>query len=238
MTQRLGANSAAGQMDAIYRRQRFIYDVTRRYYLFGRDRLIGDLRASGERTVLEIGCGTARNLTVAARIYPEARFYGLDVSEEMLRSARSSIARNGFEKRITLQAADATAFDAAKLFGIYRFDRIFFSYVLSMIPSWPDAVEHAAALVAPGGFLSIIDFGDFSSYPALVRRTQLAWLRRFSVIPIPALEGKIAALAGQIGFASSTEPLFGGYAVLARIERSNTNPQRAERTLPVHLTSC
>ncbi len=221
MTQPLGANSAAGKMDAIYRRQRFIYDATRRHYLFGRDRLIGDLRASGERTVLEIGCGTARNLTVAARSYPEARFYGLDVSEEMLRSARSSVARHGFEKRITLQAGDATAFDAAELFGIHRFDRIFFSYVLSMIPSWPDAVGHAAALLAPGGILSIIDFGDFNSYPALVRRAQLAWLRRFSVVPIPAFEGKITALAGQIGLPCSTEPLYGGYAVLARIERSS-----------------
>ncbi|MGA7324023.1 MAG: class I SAM-dependent methyltransferase [Rhodomicrobium sp.] len=206
-------------MDRIYRRQRFIYDVTRRYYLFGRDRLIGDLAVSGSETVLEIGCGTARNLIAAARYYPGARLYGLDVSEEMLRSARSKVARQGFEKRITLDAGDATAFDAVELFEAGCFDRIFFSYVLSMIPSWQQAVEQAATHLAPGGFLSIIDFGDFSSYPALARHAQLAWLRRFSVIPIPAFESKITALAAQIGFASSTKPLYGGYAVLARIER-------------------
>ena len=38
------AATAAEKMDAIYRRQRFIYDATRRYYLFGRDRLIGSLK--------------------------------------------------------------------------------------------------------------------------------------------------------------------------------------------------
>jgi S-adenosylmethionine-diacylgycerolhomoserine-N-methlytransferase len=227
MTQTLGADSAAAKMDVIYRRQRFIYDATRRYYLFGRDRLIGDLQASGAMTVLEIGCGTARNLTLAARHYPEARLYGLDVSEEMLRSARSSIARHGFEKRIALAAGDATAFNASKLFGISGFDRIFFSYVLSMVPSWPDAVRHAATLVAPGGFLSILDFGDFTLYPALVRRAQLAWLRHFSVIPIPAFDSKITALAEQIGFASSIESVYGGYAFVARIERpNNACPQR------------
>jgi S-adenosylmethionine-diacylgycerolhomoserine-N-methlytransferase len=225
MTQTLGANSAAGKMDRIYRRQRFIYDATRRFYLAGRDHLIRDLEVSRGETVLEIGCGTARNLTVAARSYPEARLYGLDVSEEMLRSARSSIARHGLEKRVTLQRGDGTRFDAAKLFGIRQFDRIFFSYVLSMIPSWPDAVEHAATLLAPGGFMSIIDFGEFSRYPALMRRAQQAWLRRFSVIPIPAFESKIAQLAAQIGFTSSAKQLYGDYAFLARIERSNrTNP--------------
>jgi S-adenosylmethionine-diacylgycerolhomoserine-N-methlytransferase len=213
----------AAKMDEIYRHQRFIYDATRRYYLFGRDRLIGELQASGrERTVLEIGCGTARNLIAAARHYPGTRLYGLDVSEEMLRSARSSVAGHGLENRITLQAGDATTFDAAELLGVERFDRIFFSYVLSMIPLWPDAVRHAATLVAPGGSLSVIDFGDFSWYPALARHAQLAWLRRFSVIPIQALESKIAALAAEISFVSSSKSLYGGYAVLARLEQANT----------------
>ena len=92
--------SAAEKMDVIYRRQRFIYDATRRYYLFGRDRLIEDLEPPANGTVLEIGCGTARNLIRAARLYPEARFYGLDVSEAMLRSARASVARCGLAARI------------------------------------------------------------------------------------------------------------------------------------------
>ena len=92
MTQTLGADSTAAKMDVIYRRQRFIYDATRRYYLFGRDRLIGDLRASGAVTVLEIGCGTARNLTLAARHYPEARLYGLDVGNATVRTQFNCVA--------------------------------------------------------------------------------------------------------------------------------------------------
>ena len=35
--------SHAEAMDAIYRTQRHIYDLTRKYYLLGRDRLIADL---------------------------------------------------------------------------------------------------------------------------------------------------------------------------------------------------
>ena len=48
----------AALMDEVYRRQRFIYDLTRKYYLFGRDKLIRELAlAPGERLV-EVGCGT------------------------------------------------------------------------------------------------------------------------------------------------------------------------------------
>ena len=83
--------SAAEKMDEIYRRQRFIYDATRRCYLLGRDRMIEDLAPPANGAVLEIGCGTARKLIRAEKLYPEARFYGLDVSEAMLRSARASL---------------------------------------------------------------------------------------------------------------------------------------------------
>ncbi len=210
--------SAAEKMDAIYRRQRFIYDATRRYYLFGRDHLIADLRPPAEGSVLEVGCGTGRNLIRAARQYPEARFYGLDVSEAMLQTARASVARSGFEARIVLGKGDAAAFDPEAVFGVDGFDRIFISYSLSMIPVWRDVVRHVTACLAPGGKLLIIDFGDFERYPALVRRAQLAWLSRFSVVPIPSMDRKIGMLAEQMGFKATTTKLYGGYAIQACLQ--------------------
>jgi S-adenosylmethionine-diacylgycerolhomoserine-N-methlytransferase len=219
MTRVSDFGSAAEKMDGIYRRQRFIYDATRRYYLLGRDRLIADLRVPSEGTVLEVGCGTARNLVQAARRYPDARLHGLDISEAMLRRARASVARAGIAARVTLAAGDATAFDAAKLFGLKSFDRVFISYALSMIPAWTEVVQSAAACVAPGGTLLIIDFGDFAQYPALLRRAQRVWLRRFSVTRIPDFENRIKAIASQTGFIATAERLYGGYAIEARLER-------------------
>ena len=49
-------------MDRLYRHQRHIYDLTRKYYLLGRDELIAELDPPPHGTVLEIGCGTGRNL--------------------------------------------------------------------------------------------------------------------------------------------------------------------------------
>ena len=68
-------------MDAIYAWQRHIYDATRKYFLFGRDQLIATLDVPDGGTVLEVGCGTGRNLIQAARRYPTARLFGLDAPD-------------------------------------------------------------------------------------------------------------------------------------------------------------
>ena len=125
---------AAANMDRMYRHQRRIYDLTRKFYLLGRDDLIRGLYPAPDTHVLEIGCGTARNLIAAAKRFPDADFFGLDISEEMLRTARENIAREKLDDAIEVASADATNFDARALFGVERFERVFVSYSLSMIP--------------------------------------------------------------------------------------------------------
>ena len=56
-----GADHAAA-MDRMYRLTRHIYDITRRYYLLGRDRLLERVVTASDSATLEVGCGTARNL--------------------------------------------------------------------------------------------------------------------------------------------------------------------------------
>ncbi|NJM35342.1 MAG: class I SAM-dependent methyltransferase [Rhodomicrobium sp.] len=216
MSAAMGAGSAAEKMDGIYRRQRHIYDLTRRYYLLGRDRLIADLGVPQGGSVLEVGCGTARNLILAARRYPSAKFYGLDVSEEMLRTARASVERHGLTPRIALAVDDATDFDAGALFDRATFDRVFISYALSMIPGWERVVPAAARCLATGGELHIVDFGDFAGYPAVFTLAQRAWLRRFSVTPIADFEARIKELADSLGLAATAKRHYGGYAIRAR----------------------
>jgi S-adenosylmethionine-diacylgycerolhomoserine-N-methlytransferase len=79
-------------MDAIYRSQRHIYDLTRKYYLLGRDALIAGIAPPPSGLVLEVGCGTGRNLIAAARAFPNARYFGIDISAAMLETARAKIA--------------------------------------------------------------------------------------------------------------------------------------------------
>src|SRR5947199_10848663 len=110
--------ASAELMDRLYRRQRQLYDFTRKYYLLGRDRLIRRLSPRAGSRVLEIGCGTARNLVVAAHIYPDVHFFGIDISSQMLETARRVIEREGLAPYVRLARADATTFDPALQFGV------------------------------------------------------------------------------------------------------------------------
>lgn len=205
-------SAATEKMDRIYRHQRKIYDVTRRYFLLGRRRMIEALDCPPGGTVLEVGCGTAWNLVEVARRNPDARLHGFDISGEMLKSARQSVERNGLGGRIALAEGDATAFSSQALFGSANFDRVFTSYTLSMIPDWRRAVEQAAAAVAPGGALHVVDFGMLEKYPPAAKAALDRWLSLFSVVPRRELEQVLADVARRQGFAMTFERPFGGYA--------------------------
>jgi S-adenosylmethionine-diacylgycerolhomoserine-N-methlytransferase len=212
---------SAELMDRTYRRQRHVYDFTRKYFLLGRDLLIAGLDARPNNRVLEIGCGTGRNLIVAARRYPGARFYGLDISSEMLTSARMAVASAGLSARLHVARADATGFDPAALFGEAAFERIFISYSLSMIPDWQQAIEAAAARLAPGGALHIVDFGGQSGLPHGFRALLRRWIAQFHVTPRDDLDAVLQEVAGRRGLTLSLRRPYRDYAQYAVLTRDD-----------------
>jgi S-adenosylmethionine-diacylgycerolhomoserine-N-methlytransferase len=223
--------STAGQaMDRMYRYQRHIYDLTRKYYLLGRDRMIAGLDARPGLRVLEIGCGTGRNLILAAQKYPRARFFGIDVSNEMLVSAQAGIMRAGLSETVHVAQADATAFDSVALFRITKFDRIFVSYTLSMIPQWDAALDHAVTMLAPEGELHIVDFGGQERLPGWFRAMLRNWLARFHVTPRDGLETHLAELAARHRLRLTMARPCLGYAQLAVLVRgaSGAVPKAAQ----------
>ncbi len=207
--------SHAGRMDAIYRSQRHFYDLTRKFYLLGRDRLIDGLAPPPHGSILEIGCGTGRNLILAARRWPEARLFGLDISEAMLETATANVAKAGLSHRIRFATADATSFDPVAMFNEPAFDRIFQSYTLSMIPDWQGALREGVHHLAKKGELHIVDFGQQEHLPAPFRKALFAWLARFHVEPRVMLRAVLAETVGErsVHFTS----LYRGYAWSAMV---------------------
>ncbi len=212
-------SQAAVLMDRMYRRQRYIYDATRKFYLVGRDATIAELDARPGDGVLEIGCGTGRNLVKMARRYPQARLFGLDVSNQMLASARAAIARAGLESRVRLAQGDAASFDAGRLFARSDFQRVMISYALSMIPPWREALAQAVDALAPGGSLHIVDFGDSAGLPSAFRAALNRWLAAFDVTPRVTLRAELAALAASRGVRYQARDHLRGYAIRAVIEK-------------------
>jgi S-adenosylmethionine-diacylgycerolhomoserine-N-methlytransferase len=213
----IAATSHATAMDRMYRHTRHIYDLTRKPYLLGRDRLIAELGLAAGGSVLEMGCGTGRNLIAVARAYPQAELYGFDISEEMLKTARTTVSRAGLGDRIHLSQGDAAAFDAAAAFGREVFDRVFFSYTLSMVPAWHGALVRGLALTHSGGRFSVVDFGFCEGLGRVPRAILHGWLKLFHVTPRAELENELKALARNRGRPFRFERPFGGYAQLGTI---------------------
>lgn len=202
--------SHAALMDRTYRHQRRIYDLTRAWFLLGRDHLIADLDVPAGGRVLEIACGTGRNLDQIARRYPGCDLYGLDISEQMLESARAKLGM-----RAVLVQGDACGFDAERSFGVAQFDRIVLSYSLSMIPDWPAALFEAMRHLAPGGRLHIVDFGTQNRLPQVASATLSAWLARFHVTPRHELHAELDRLTERNGMRHDVQPLYRTYAQYA-----------------------
>lgn len=207
-----GAPDVARHMDGIYRHQRYIYDATRKFYLLGRDTLLSGLKPPPGGRVLEVACGTGRNLLAASRRYPDATFYGFDISREMLLTARQQVSRALRHDRIVLAQGDAADFSPQRLFGVEKFDRVFISYAVSMIPDWRRALDAAAATLAPDGELHVVDFGQQSDLPPWFGGALVAWLRRFSVTPRAELENELRRVGGALGRKVEFTALYRDYA--------------------------
>lgn len=208
----------AHAMDVMYRYTRHIYDLTRKPYLLGRDEMIAGLKLEAGGTVLEMGCGTARNLIAVARRYPKAELYGFDISEEMLKTARAAVEKAGLSDRIRLAQGDATGFDAEAAFGRARFDRVYVSYALSMIPPWQRAITEGLRLTEPTGRFHVVDFGFCEGLGRPFRAMLHGWLAMFHVNPRAELEAELQSQAQTYGRALRFERPYRGYAQLAVVE--------------------
>lgn len=139
-----------------------IYDCTRWSFLFGREQILHQIaRHAKPARILEVGCGTGRNLISLRRIFPNAELTGVDLSADMLRIAKRKT--DGVE--LIQQSYDAP------LSG--NFDMVLFSYALSMFnPGWEAALQAAKADLKPDGIIAIVDFSHTRS--GLFRR----WMGR------------------------------------------------------------
>lgn len=208
-------------MDRIYRYQRRfgIYDLTRKYYLLGRDPMIDSLAPPAGATVLEIGCGTGRNLVQAGRRYTGARFHGIDISSEMLAAAGDAVSKAGLRGRVRLACADAASFDPRMTFGCDSYERIFISYAVSMIPQWRAVMAEAAHRLSPGGELHVADFGDMAGLPEWFRSAMQAWLRLHHVTPREDLFETAAGIAETVGGTVQERRLHRGFSWISVIKR-------------------
>lgn len=144
-------------IERYYRLHSGIYDATRWSFLFGREAIL-ERAEQGQgrvRRILEVGCGTGRNLVGLCRRFQRADVVGVDLSPAMLELSARKVKPYGSRVRLLRQAYDAP------IAPEQPFDLILFSYALSMFnPGFEAAIEAASADLAPGGRIAVVDFHD------------------------------------------------------------------------------
>ena len=207
------------KMDRMYHLQRYFYDITRKYYLLGRDQLLRDMNVRPGETVLEVGCGTARNLIILAKRHPDSFFFGLDASEDMLEMAEAKI-DSARLRNITLAHGLADDYYYVNTFEMMdRFDKIFFSYSITMIPSWREAIENALNNLKIGGELWIVDFYDQKDLPRTFRLMLQNWLKAFHVRFWSDLLPYLGTLETKGLVRLQITPIYKRYAFIAKLEK-------------------
>jgi len=170
-----------------YRFHSRIYDLTRWAFLHGRESMVREIVRLAPKKVLEIGCGTGRNLIELKQLCPEVECYGVDASEEMLEVGRNKSLGLGIhwiQGRYPSKEVDRALEDVGKP------DVILFSYALSMFnPGYAECLEDAHHLVEDHGFVCVVDF----------HASPYAWFRRWMGMNHVKMESQLLKAIQELG---------------------------------------
>lgn len=207
------------RMERMYRPQRLIYDLTRKWYLLGRDRAVDAIAARPDERVLEIGCGTGRNLVRLGRRCPGVLLCGVEPARSMLERAERQLAAAGFGPRARLVYGTAETLEPMRDFGVDAFDHVLASYCLSIIEDPLPALERALSVLAPGGTLHVVDFGSMERLPGGAAAAMRAWLVRFGVHHRPEVRARLRRSAASDEGRLEEAEIAGSYAEILRFTR-------------------
>ena len=166
------------RLEAFYQAQAGDYDAFRKRLLQGREELMAEAKAAhGEGGIwVDLGGGTGANLEMMGdeAIMSFAKVYLVDLCGPLLEVARKRCEERGWHN-VQIVEDDATTWVPEEGYG--QVNLITFSYSLTMIPDWYAAIEHAAALLAPGGLIGTVDFYVARKHPA-EGMAKHSWLQR------------------------------------------------------------
>jgi S-adenosylmethionine-diacylgycerolhomoserine-N-methlytransferase len=167
--------SHGDRLEAFYRDQRGAYDDFRKRLLHGRDELMRSLDVPDGATLLDLGGGTGNNIEYLGDRVPKLKSIRVvDLCPSLLQVAAERVQKHGWTNVSTV-LADVTTYqpDDAPVDGVT------FSYSLTMIPNWFQAIDRAHQLLKPGGVIGVVDFYVSRKWPAPGMKRHRWWQRVF-----------------------------------------------------------
>lgn len=170
---RIEGHTHAERLNSFYQKQAKGYDQFRKRLLHGRRELFDQLQVPEQGVWVDLGAGTGENAELwGDRLAQFQKAYLVDLCQPLLDVCSQRIHERGWEQVVGV-CGDATQFTPPEK----QVDLVTFSYALTMIPDWFQAVNHAWELLRPGGTLGIVDFYVSRKYPAANLRRH-SWFQR------------------------------------------------------------
>jgi S-adenosylmethionine-diacylgycerolhomoserine-N-methlytransferase len=189
-------------MSGYYAWQSRIYDATRWTFLFGRDAILDRLQLNAGDTVVEVGCGTGRNLQgILKRIGTRGEVFAVDCAAPMLARCTERLRK---ERWNNVHLVDREYGSRTVTGGTA--DVVLMSYSLSMIPPWESVIECARQELRPGGKIGVVDFCVEGR--SVVSRNFDRWMTRNHVAVGRPYVRKLSSLFRPLH--CSTRKAFGG----------------------------
>jgi ubiquinone/menaquinone biosynthesis C-methylase UbiE len=165
----------------------------------------------GDR-VVEVGCGTGRNLAFLSRaVGPHGRVYGIDLSEGMLAKAREACEKNGCTN-VRLIQSDAAEYELPELV-----DGAIFSLSYCTMRHRKLALRHAWEQLKSGGRLVMLDAKALSGWLGRLLYPLTLWTLKLTVLGSPDIDElkDLEALTGDV----QVENLQCGTYFIARVTK-------------------
>jgi ubiquinone/menaquinone biosynthesis C-methylase UbiE len=166
-----------------YQRLAPIYPVFELVFLLPRGirhRAVHRMGLASRDSVLEVGCGTGRNLRhLVDAVGENGRVYALDCCEQMLRKAGKLCQKSGWRNVELLNQ------DAAQLELPGMVDGVLFSLSYSVMPDPRAAVEASWKYLRPGKSLVIVDGKLARGICGRLSRPWVTWLSKKTILGDP-----------------------------------------------------
>ena len=154
--------SHAERLESFYHGQAGVYDQFRERLLQGRRELFDAAPLPDNGLWVDMGAGTGSSLDyMAHRVRGLRKGYLVDLSPSLLDVARKRLVQTNLAERVEAVLGDVSRFVPPE----GQADLVTFSYSLTMIPNWFEAIEHAWRILRPGGRIAVVDFYVSRKHP-------------------------------------------------------------------------
>jgi len=147
------------RLESFYESQADLYDSYRCRMLHGRLPMAKAMPVGG--VWVDLGGGTGSNLEFFGKAglgQHWKKCYVLDLCPSLAKTCEKRVVENGWEGLVDVVVGDACDADCPGMPATGTVDLVTFSYALTMIPDWKEAIRNAWRMLKPGGHIAVCDF--------------------------------------------------------------------------------